>query len=277
MYLYLICIIICIIIAVIFGCYMLTLNRESFTGGTLDNIYGHGCPYNPYTKEFDCLLRKWHQISKEEDIPYSISYGSYLGWVRHRDYIPYDMDMDVHIGIESVAKLMRLSRYDWCCKPQELSTYPLQIGVPRLLVNPYHNYPLNNGARPRFNCDGKEVSEHTDNCAFNGPIARLMYLNKKGHRLHLDVFVYHMETDRRVRHMLENRGYAAMFYGPYAAYITSKHGSGLPPVKDCTLHGIPTMCFSDAGHFLESRYGPHYLKPDKMWNPSSGEFRPKGP
>ena len=63
-------------------------------------------PPNPLTDELDTLLKFWHKVAEEVGITYSITYGTYLGWVRNRDYIPYDGDLDVHIGSDGVPLLM---------------------------------------------------------------------------------------------------------------------------------------------------------------------------
>ena len=237
-----------------------------------NKLYGYSCPRNPYTKEFDILIKQWHKIAKSANISYSITYGTYLGWLRHRDYIPYDMDIDVHIGRESVDKLIGLSKYNWCCEPRELRKHPLKVGVPRLLLNPLHDEPVHDKYRSRYNCRGISVNSQEDGCSFCGPIARLIY-PCKDRQLHIDIFVYYIEKDIHERRKIQERGFASDFDGPFAVFVTSKYGSILPPVKKCKLHGITTSCFRDAQYFMESAYGKNYIKPNKTWD-KSGKWVP---
>lgn len=248
---------------------------ESFqTQHILDKIYGKSCPRNPYTSTFDKLLTKWDQIAKKANIPYSITYGTYLGWLRHGDYIPYDDDMDVHIGQESVSKLMAMKGKEDCCESRELGEKPLQTDVPRLILNPYHEHRVHDQHRPRYGCDGQTVQNYKDNCSFNGPIARIIYPGKEKF-LHIDIFVFHREDDKDKRTELETQGWATKLNGPYGVYVASSEGSRLPPVKPCVLHGIGTSCFVDGTHFLKSNYGRDYMKPDKVWNTSDQKWASK--
>lgn len=245
--------------------------QESFKSNTLDKIYGHQCPRNPHTTGFDAIMTKWDQIATRANIPYSITYGTYLGWLRHQDYIPYDEDLDVHIGIESVSKLMAMKGKDGCCDSRDLSTHPLTDNVPKLVLYPYHKRRVDDQYRPRYDCSGKYSDSHRDNCAFNGPIARVIYRSKKKY-LHLDIFVYHREDNEKKRQELQEKGLASDFYGPYGSYVSSTVGSQLPPVKPCRLHGLKTSCFRDGADLMTNIYGKNYLQPIKMWDESSHKW-----
>ena len=238
----------------------------------LEKIYGNNCPRNPHTMVFDTLLRSWDEIACGAAIPYSISYGSYLGWFRHQDYIPYDEDVDVHIGRESVSKLMALKEKDYCCESRELKLHPFLEGIPRLVLNPFHENKVIEKHRPRYNCNGDMVSTAPsvghgggDDCAFNALIARLIYPGKK-RMFHLDISVYHREDDETRRAELEENGLAEEFYGPFGSWIPSYIGSPLPPVQPCRINGIKTSCFRDGEYLLESLYGKDFMKPNKMWS-----------
>ena len=93
---------------------------------------GVEAPPNPWADKLDTLLKFWDTAAAGGGIAYSITYGTYLGWVRNRDYIPYDGDVDVHIGSDGVPLLMALANRAWCCTPQELAQHPIRFGEPRL-------------------------------------------------------------------------------------------------------------------------------------------------
>lgn len=53
------------------------------------------------------LLKEFHKICQEEDIKYFAIYGTLLGAVRHRGFIPWDDDIDVAIFRKDVKKLKK--------------------------------------------------------------------------------------------------------------------------------------------------------------------------
>ena len=53
---------------------------------------------NGSEKKFDKILGWFHNLSEKHNINYSIAYGTMLGYIRNKYYIPYDNDMDLYIG-----------------------------------------------------------------------------------------------------------------------------------------------------------------------------------
>ena len=234
-------------------------------------------PPNPWADKLDTLLKFWHRAAEEGGVAYSITYGTYLGWVRNRDYIPYDHDVDVHIGSEGVPSLMALANRTWCCTPQELSQQPIRFGEPRLLLNPNHRLHQIDSERSRFSCEGKPVRWQMDACSFTGPVARLVYRSggpRHYQTMFLDVFVFHRDQDRPRVSRLRRTGWLDELHGEYATYAASQYGTALPRVGTCTLHGVRTKCFgrAEGKEFLRQYYGPSYLMPDKQWDPRTSKW-----
>lgn len=230
-----------------------------------ETFYGNNYIENKNTDLFDELLKKWAEIAKKEKIDYSISYGTYLGYVRNKKYIPYDGDMDIHICKTSVDKLLSLTKYKWCTYNKFLKNNEFKENDIKLVLNFDHNKLLNK--RSRYNCKGELVKSQEDNCSFNGLIGRLI-IKRKNRMKHLDLFVYHIEENKDKHKELEKNNLVSDFYGPYGSYIVSNIGSKLPPTKKCYLNNIETRCFNDnyGKDFLEIFYSKNYIKPNKKWD-----------
>lgn len=56
------------------------------------------------------VLRCVKKVCEEQDLPYYIAYGTCLGAVRHRGFIPWDDDIDVYIPITSLNQFIEAVR-----------------------------------------------------------------------------------------------------------------------------------------------------------------------
>ena len=56
------------------------------------------------------LLKVFHSFCEENNIKYSLDWGTLLGAVRHKGFIPWDDDLDIMIDRVNYAKLLRCIR-----------------------------------------------------------------------------------------------------------------------------------------------------------------------
>jgi len=54
------------------------------------------------------MLRELERITKRHDIKYFLAYGSAIGAVRHKGFIPWDSDVDIVVGIDNYERLDNL-------------------------------------------------------------------------------------------------------------------------------------------------------------------------
>lgn len=52
------------------------------------------------------LLKRFHSFCLEHDIKYSLDWGSLLGAVRHKGFIPWDDDLDIMVNRENYCKIV---------------------------------------------------------------------------------------------------------------------------------------------------------------------------
>jgi len=67
---------------------------------------------NKNEEKYDSILKWFNNFANKNNINYSLAYGTMLGYVRNKNYIPYDTDMDLFIGKEDAYKIIQLINND---------------------------------------------------------------------------------------------------------------------------------------------------------------------
>ena len=110
-------------------------------------IYGEeGCPDNPRREVLFELLRKWVEISKQNNIEYVLACGSLLGAMRNGDIIPYDTDIDILLNVNYFPIMDGLS---------ERRNFDSFDGKSHLVVQRDFMLNISVDDRKRLNCKGK--------------------------------------------------------------------------------------------------------------------------
>jgi lipopolysaccharide cholinephosphotransferase len=88
------------------------------------------------------ILREFNSICRKEGIQYSLAYGTMLGAVRHKGFIPWDDDIDVFMWEDEYAKLKKcisnsLSENYKFVEPGDMNPYFFDL-VPRVVDTRYY-------------------------------------------------------------------------------------------------------------------------------------------
>ena len=208
---------------------------------------------NKNEKEYDYILNWLYNFSNNNDINFSIAYGTLLGYVRNNNYIPYDNDMDIYIGKDDAYKIISLINNKNIIYNSDVKT--INNHDLYLIINKNHDEKIDN--RDRYNCNGNKVNKQCDDCSFNGLFARIIY-----NKVHCDLFVY---SDNNV-----NDDYNKDCNNMGCVYVsTSKGKSTFPNTKTVKINNINTKIFESDNlikNLMVSKYGSNFMKPNHEYN-----------
>ena len=172
------------------------------------------------------MLEWFEDLSTTYNINYSLAYGTLLGYIRNKNYIPYDGDADLLIGKEDAIKIINLINNDTIIYNSEIKE--LKYNKIYIIINKDHNEKMNH--RNRFNCNGKKVDSQIDACSFNGLFGRIIYNNAW-----VDLYVYSNKN--------EKNEYTDECINLGCAYTSTNLCTTLPETKRVKINNIDTRIF----------------------------------
>lgn len=118
------------------------------------------------------LLKNLHRVCEKYSIPYFICYGSAIGAIRHKGFIPWDDDIDVGMMRSDYEKLKNVPKYEW-----------ESFGVS--LVDPSDKCDSHLWTYPRLYKNGTVFESGTHYYEIKRPNSETSHL-----RIWLDIFLY---------------------------------------------------------------------------------------
>ncbi|OON24023.1 hypothetical protein X801_00054, partial [Opisthorchis viverrini] len=192
------------------------------------------------------LFLKWIQMAEKHKIVWWLTYGSLLGSVRHKDFIPYDHDTDVAVlgSYETIVRELSVTWKDATYEQPFLISRHCRIG---------HGMSLN--------CRGLPGHFHEDPCVFCAPIARII----SGPYMYFDVFLVHAKV------VVDESNANETHVGLLDESVDSERKKRLSyslndvfPLSICTYMGLNVPCPRNPDSVLAHVYGKDYMKPQKL-------------
>lgn len=87
---------------------MLKFDEKFFEGETIDGFYVEGDMKRAWAAQMEMLM-EIDRICKKYEIQYYAEYGTLLGAVRHKGFIPWDDDMDISMKRDDYQKFMQVA------------------------------------------------------------------------------------------------------------------------------------------------------------------------
>ena len=179
------------------------------------------------------LLKLLGLICKKHKIPYWIGWGTLLGAVRHKGYIPWDVDTDVGILIDDVQKFIQAASKD-LPKDIFLQTNETDQGFAKYAYKGWMKL------RDLNSCYGNNVRT-------NEPL-------QDG--LQVDIFFFQKENINNTNHL----------YEPFdhMRYLDKD----IFPLQTIKYEGFDVNCPQNIESFLEKFYGTSYMTYPKVQCPN---------
>lgn len=103
------------------------------------------------------LLQKFNSICEENNLTYSLAYGTLIGAIRHKGFIPWDDDIDVIMPQDDYLKFINLD----CFKVQTIdSDYVIYDRIYDNVLNVRYRYPFAKFVDNRTGADYKRTLDY---------------------------------------------------------------------------------------------------------------------
>ena len=97
----------------------LEFHKEFFLDEVIEGFYVPGLMKRAWGAELQ-LLSFWDAFCRKQNIPYYLDYGSLLGAVRHKGFIPWDDDLDISMFRKDFRRLLSCIEEEL---PEEIGFY----------------------------------------------------------------------------------------------------------------------------------------------------------
>ena len=151
-------------------------------------------------KIFKKLLKFADVFFQKNQINYSIDYGTLLGYIRNKKFIPYDEDLDCVIGVDSISKLIKLGnnkKIKNIMFNNEIHNYKPDFNSTQIYLILNYSLLHNNGYGKRYSCNGEESKNQQDACSYNGLFGRFIL-----HSTYYDISTYNKRTAQLKKHVV---------------------------------------------------------------------------
>lgn len=226
------------------------------------------------------ILVDFDKFCKEYNLQYRVAFGTLLGAVRHKGFIPWDDDIDVDMPIEEYIRFSKLwlkygdkEKYflqtkrtdpmlpspfyrlrlnNTTCSDPGHETFPIHWGVP-LDIFPVYNLPKSTKWRNRMI---KWLEQAHDCCSYNwrNPNAGRSASWKKWYKT-----MFRLQGAYLVSRFSKS---SSNVYYPYAyRHARSGHKELWYPATTVMFEGVELQAHSDPDKYLRWQYGDDYMTP----------------
>ena len=199
--------------------------------------------------KFLMLLKYGDNFFNKHNINYSLFYGTLLGFIRNKKFIPYDHDLDCVVGKESYNKLLSLGT-DTNVKDvifnDEIIKYKPNFKLQKIYLILNKSLLTNLGYGKRFNCSGFDTPNHEDRCSFNGLVGRFILGN-----IEYDIFPYNNDYNILKKNNFYPNNHNIM------SILEKTEISIMENIR------VRVISYTNSLKFLKTRYGDNFMIPDK--------------
>lgn len=234
------------------------------------------------------MLREFDVFCRKNNLKYSLAYGTLLGAIRHKGFIPWDDDVDIMMPLNDMQKMRSLLKSDlieYCdvdiCKYFNYGFSRLahkgSFSKPGMIVKSYgvpidlypiYNIPDNEIERDKyFNKVNKILKVRLSIIKWRGRIIRAFPV--KTIPLHTYFVRKYRDVCQQYGYTPSNTSYICSGMAQYRKNILRK--DVFEKVVDVDFEGEKFMSIADYDYFLTNRYGNYMqLPPEEDRHPQHG-------